>query len=764
MDGSKTDYTYEDLEKRVQVLEKTLEETRAKESISAPTRWELESLLDNSPDMIFRVDRSLRHLYVNRALAKITGLSKEDYLGKTNRDLGMPEHLCNLWDRVFSRAFEDGGPQQAEFTYTGTQGPRHYQMRIEPEKGPDGAVHTAVGITRDITGRREAEEGILHLAKFPEENPSPVMRFTKDGTILYANQASRPLLSTWGCQMGEKVPEKWQRFISQLEGAQKNVEVESEDRVFLLVFAPIKDATYVNLYGMDITEKKKTEEQLRQTERELRKHKEELEGLVKERTREINCLHRLSNLIEEYDDSLREVLMRAPELLASSLRYPDIACTRIILGDQEVATDDFQETPWGLSAGVMAEGRLAGTIKVCYLEERPQLDEGPFHKEERALLNNVAHRLGKIIERNQARERLMLQWKQFAAIFDNLADGLYVADPYSHEILLVNKALERTLGRDPVGGKCYEELQGLDIPCNFCTNEIILRDRKPYTWQYRNPVSGNFYLITDQIIEWPDGRDVRFEVAVDITERKNTEDALRRSERRLRRLSGKLAEAQEAERRHLARELHDSIGGKLSGIKYGVEKLLQDLGNNHTPEGISLEDVVAMVRETIEDSRRISSRLRPPELDDLGLLTTIKSMCRRFERLYSEMGLEPELHLEEDEVPEPLKIVIYRILQEALTNAAKYSKAQMVRVSLEKKDGGAELMVQDNGDGFCPADVCGNGSDDGMSQNGLSNMKERAELSGGQFRITSEKGEGTTIRVFWPRATKVKAVTQGSDR
>ena len=96
MDGIKN-YTHLDLEQKGQIFEETLEQTRPKDGV-APSRSELESLVDNSPDLIFRVDRNLRHVYVNKAVLEATGLSREQYQGKTNRELGMPEYLCNLWD------------------------------------------------------------------------------------------------------------------------------------------------------------------------------------------------------------------------------------------------------------------------------------------------------------------------------------------------------------------------------------------------------------------------------------------------------------------------------------------------------------------------------------------------------------------------------------------------------------------------------------------------------------------------------------------
>ena len=128
-----------------------------------------------------------------------------------------------------------------------------------------------------------------------------------------------------------------------------------------------------------------------------------------------------------------------------------------------------------------------------------------------------------ITERKRAIEQVTRQQEQLLAIFDNFPEILYVTDPDTYEVLFVNKAFEQLLGRNPKGEICYKAFQGFEEPCAFCTNDIILEKREPYTWEYRNPVLDRDYQITDQIIRWPDGRDVRFELALDITERKRVE-------------------------------------------------------------------------------------------------------------------------------------------------------------------------------------------------------------------------------------------------
>jgi PAS domain S-box-containing protein len=221
----------------------------------------------------------------------------------------------------------------------------------------------------------------------------------------------------------------------------------------------------------------------------------------------------------------------------------------------------------------------------------------------------------------------------------------------------------------------------------------------------------------------------------------NLEDNLRESESRLHHLSSQLLTAQENERRRIARELHDSIGQSLAATKFILEKKLSQLSKGSPPPGVTLEDVIPMIQNAIEESRRISMDLWPSVLDDLGILSAISWFCRQFEIVYSSISIEKQLDMQEDEVPVPLKVVIYRVLQETLNNIAKHSQADRVYISLWKQDGKIELTIEDNGIGFDPET-----SRKGL---GLVSMKERVELSGGMLAIESDLGSGTTIRATW---------------
>jgi signal transduction histidine kinase len=155
-----------------------------------------------------------------------------------------------------------------------------------------------------------------------------------------------------------------------------------------------------------------------------------------------------------------------------------------------------------------------------------------------------------------------------------------------------------------------------------------------------------------------------------------------------------------------------------------------------------------MVRESVEEVRRMQMDLRPSTLDDLGVLATLGWFCREYQKIYSHIRIEKEVGLKEDEVSTPLKVVLYRMTQEAMNNVAKHSQADLIHLSLRRRENEIELVIRDNGMGFDLEKILSlKGFKGGL---GLSSMRERAELSGGKFMIESTQGKGTTVRASWP--------------
>jgi PAS domain S-box-containing protein len=130
---------------------------------------ELRTLTDNSPDILSRFDRELRHLFVNAAVTRATGLPASHFIGKTNRDLGMPPALCDQWDACLHRVFETGQPQVVEFSFDSPDGLRHFQGRFIPEFGAGGQVVSALGVTHDRTAEKIAADALLEADRRKDE-------------------------------------------------------------------------------------------------------------------------------------------------------------------------------------------------------------------------------------------------------------------------------------------------------------------------------------------------------------------------------------------------------------------------------------------------------------------------------------------------------------------------------------------------------------------------------------------------------------------
>jgi signal transduction histidine kinase len=232
-------------------------------------------------------------------------------------------------------------------------------------------------------------------------------------------------------------------------------------------------------------------------------------------------------------------------------------------------------------------------------------------------------------------------------------------------------------------------------------------------------------------------------------EHTKTLQTLRRSERKLRILSSKLMEVREEERKRLAHELHDSIGASLTAIKLGLERQLDRArAGNPVIDTELLEELTPIVRTTIKDLKRIYGNLRPLIMDDLGFIPAIRSLIRQFSQVQPTVQFNQNLPVEEAKIPEHLKIVIYRVCQEALSNISKHSDATSADISLVNSKKGVILLIKDNGRGFDLGDLLSEESNEACL--GLESMKERVELSGGSFAVVSNKNGGTKIKAAWP--------------
>jgi len=227
-------------------------------------------------------------------------------------------------------------------------------------------------------------------------------------------------------------------------------------------------------------------------------------------------------------------------------------------------------------------------------------------------------------------------------------------------------------------------------------------------------------------------------VIADITERKIAEEALSS-------LSGRLIEAQEAERTQIARELHDDINQRLAMVAVNLETVRLDLPDSEAKNGNRIEETCVLVSALGNDIQALSHRLHSSKLEYLGLKAAATSFCRELSRRHN---VKVDLRCEEipEEVSTQVSLCLFRVLQEALHNAVKYSGVEDFEVSLEGASNEIQLRIHDSGCGFDP-NIAKNGH--GL---GLTSMNERLRLVNGQLAIESGPQHGTTVLARVPLA------------
>ena len=233
----------------------------------------------------------------------------------------------------------------------------------------------------------------------------------------------------------------------------------------------------------------------------------------------------------------------------------------------------------------------------------------------------------------------------------------------------------------------------------------------------------------------------------DITQRKKIEKALQDSEERLRHLSANLFVMQETERRRIANELHDELGQALVALKMQVRAIQRQLLDDRPKEGKECEEVCEYINQIIENVRRLSRDLSPVVLDDLGLGAAIKYMVDNFAGLHDIDGSVTIDEIDNLLGPNEERIV-YRIVQEALTNIAKHAKARNVMVNIRKRNRWLYFLIRDDGCGFDPVVLARKEST--RRGLGLTAMSERVRMLGGLFDIESKPGHGTSITMAVP--------------
>jgi signal transduction histidine kinase len=283
-------------------------------------------------------------------------------------------------------------------------------------------------------------------------------------------------------------------------------------------------------------------------------------------------------------------------------------------------------------------------------------------------------------------------------------------------------------------------------PLNDARNVLVVTDVSALRRAQRALENVNLDLESRVELRTRELHDSNRELRNEVARREHAERELRASRNNLALLSEQLIQAQEVERRRIALELHDSVGQSLSAIKYTLERaiIMVQRGNLGSPESV-LTLAVQRIHETADGIRAISMNLRPQMLDTLGAASATSWFCRGFAEIYPTLTVRAEITAQNSEIPKRISTHLYRCVQELLNNVAKHADAGTVWVTLKREGPRLSLEVRDDGSGI--ETLAGDPSQ--LHGSGIRNLRERADMTGGQFTLESSPGGGTSAQIIW---------------
>ncbi len=747
------------------------------------------NLIEQAPDAIFVAGPDLRIIDLNARATELTGYTREEILQMFTPDFIPPEDILAAPFRMKElRAGKAVLSERRVRRKDGTLFPVEIHARILS----DGTLQ---GIVRDMSERRQAEEAlrtkdsllsesqrIAHIGSWLFDPTGQTTTWSDEMYRLYGvspetfttigesfldlvHADDRTVLTAWSaaCWDGKQPPAIEFRAVLS-DGSVRFIRAHGE-----LSVATESRPAYITGTAQDITEH-------RQSEELVNGQKQVLEMIaINAPLRE--TLTRLIELIEaQSPEMICSILFldadgvhirhgAAPGLPDSFNRAIDGvvigpssgSCGTAMFRGKEVFVEDIQTDPlWADYRGLAndhglracwsapicdAQKRVLGTFAIYY--RQPGLPT----ERHRRLIDIATQTAAIAITRQRSEAALRESEGRYRALVEWSPEAITVHR--EGKLLFVNPAAVRMFGarsaQDLIGRPVQDLLESdFDSSSAAKVENDSVSGGAPMTEARFVKLDGSSIDVEIQgtsIVY--DGEPAQHDTLRDITERKRAEAALRTSEEQLRALSARLQSAREEEGTRIAREIHDELGGALTGLKWdleGIDKVLSELGraNQFDEQREQIRSMTGLIESTINTVRRIASELRPGVLDDLGLVAAIEWQAQQFQ---ARTGIQCDCVASADvvELNRERATAFFRILQEILTNVIRHASATRVDIELQEQDGELQLRVSDNGRGITAAEV------ENTSSLGLLGMQERALLVGGVVAIAGEAGLGTTV-------------------
>jgi len=391
---------------------------------------------------------------------------------------------------------------------------------------------------------------------------------------------------------------------------------------------------------------------------------------------------------------------------------------------------------------LLLRDQVTGTLWVAMRRPRQ------FLPAEIELLSAVATQIATAIENARLYEkehltaqRLAVSERNYRELFENASDAIWVHD-LAGNIMVANKASEKLTGYSveeltQMNVKVFLSDEGLNL-AGHIRRKLLEKQTvaQPYEQHLIRKDGTEAVLMVTTNLVTEDGKPTAFEhIARDVTEEKRMQDNLYY-------YLSQITKAQEEERKRVARELHDDTSQALHAASRQIDNFLR--GSEHlAPNDLAfLEQLRQQLNDALEGVRRFSQALRPPMLDDLGLLPAVRWLVSEMEKL-AEIEIDFKVAGAERRLPPEVELTLFRAIQEALGNVWRHAQASKAEVAVEFGENKIRVSVSDNGKGFEPLEMMESLPRTGKL--GLAGIEERMRLLGGSLKVRSEPSKGTTL-------------------
>ncbi len=728
---------------------------RRAESQKEKSKEQLQAVLDGVPDIILQVDPFMRVLWANKAALELSPIA----IGNICFDAFLYEKGTFI-DSYCKWAMEGGQIEkgiQYQANFMGKKEGSYWEIIGVPLVDKYNLIYGSIAIAREITSRMRIEHTWNLLSSVVESTIDAIYGISLSGAVLSWNTGAE---TTYGYSFNEMMGNSINPIIQPLdrEGFYKIVEKVmrtdkldrfettrlTKDKKLIHVsttICPFVDATGrkvgVSTIERDITESKLAEEKLLESEN----FNKSIISSVKEGIAVLNAKLKIvtwnKSLVEITGIEGEDALLKRIENIFPDVENYDytISLKKCLSGKTILLNDTFLKTP------AKKEG---GWFNISFAPHISTSND----------IIGVIITFRDITQSKIAEVALAYSEERYRQVVENVSEAI-ASIGIDGTILFVNEVAATLVNSntDILIGK-----NAFDIVPNFLRNKLKTgidklltnNEKQIFDLSVKLPGGTRSFYISAQPVFSTDGAIMSIMcLLTDITDRKKAEMEIENSREQLRNLAAHLESVREDERKEIAFEIHDELGQELTALKLDLSYLQKKMPTNET---ILIDKIIEMknlIDITIDRVGNISTKLRPDILDHFGLLAAIEWATEDFQKrsaIESILIFEPE----EINVEGHTGTVVFRILQETLTNIIRHSNATSAEILFIEEQQKYELTVRDNGIGISEDKI------NDPNSFGLFAMNERARSAGGQLFISGAPQSGTTIRLVIPKITEKK--------